>query len=115
MFVNDRGNHRIQVFDENGKYLYEWYMGDVPSDVHLIYIGARPQPVAFDPGSSKMLKYDLQGHSCIPGARGEISPADSGASTVSASIRKATSTSLKWIAVVRRSSNCARVRIRRSW
>jgi hypothetical protein len=28
VFVNDRANHRIQVFDENGKYLYEWYMGD---------------------------------------------------------------------------------------
>ena len=24
VFVNDRGNHRMQVFDENGKYLYEW-------------------------------------------------------------------------------------------
>ena len=24
VFVNDRYNHRIQVFDENGKYLYEW-------------------------------------------------------------------------------------------
>ena len=40
VFVNDRGNHRIQVFDENGKYLYEWSMGEDPSDIHLIYIGA---------------------------------------------------------------------------
>ena len=40
VFVNDRGNHRVQVFDENGKYLYEWNFGDDPSDIHLLYIGA---------------------------------------------------------------------------
>jgi sugar lactone lactonase YvrE len=62
VFVNDRGNHRVQVFDENGKYLYEWSMGEEPSDVHLIYIGADRTLWAFDRGSSKMLKYDLEGH-----------------------------------------------------
>ena len=36
VFVNDRGNHRVQVFDENGKYLREWSFGDDPSDIHLI-------------------------------------------------------------------------------
>src|ERR1700722_10663759 len=62
VFVNDRGNHRVQVFDENGKYLYEWSMGKDPSDVHLIYIGADKMLWAYDRGTSKMLKYDLQGH-----------------------------------------------------
>jgi hypothetical protein len=62
VFVNDRGNHRVQVFDENGKYLYEWSLGAEPSDVHLIYIGADRTLWAFDRGTSKMLKYDLQGH-----------------------------------------------------
>ena len=62
VFVNDRGNHRIQVFDENGKFLYEWSLGQDPSDVHLIYIGADRTLWAFDRGTSKMLKYDLQGH-----------------------------------------------------
>ena len=62
VFVNDRGNHRIQVFDDNGKYLYEWSLGQEPSDVHLIYIGADRMLWAFDRGTSKMLKYDLQGH-----------------------------------------------------
>jgi hypothetical protein len=62
VFVNDRGNHRIQVFDENGKFLYDWYMGGEPSDIHLIYIGADRALWAFDRGTSKMLKYDLQGH-----------------------------------------------------
>ena len=40
VFVNDRANHRIQVFDENGKFLYDFSMGREPSDIHLIYIGA---------------------------------------------------------------------------
>jgi len=62
VFVNDRGNHRVQVFDENGKYLYEWSLGAEPSDVHLIYIGADRTLWAFDRGTSKMLKYDLEGH-----------------------------------------------------
>jgi DNA-binding beta-propeller fold protein YncE len=62
VFVNDRGNKRIQVFDENGKYLNEWSMGADPSDIHLIYIGADRTLWAADRGTSKMLKYDLDGH-----------------------------------------------------
>ena len=62
IFVNDRANHRIQVFDENGKYLYEWSPGREPVDIHLIYIGAARTLWASDRGSSKMLKYDLDGH-----------------------------------------------------
>ena len=62
VFVNDRANHRAQVFDENGKYLYEWSFGPEPSDIHLLYIGADRNLWAYDRGTSKMLKYDLQGH-----------------------------------------------------
>jgi 6-phosphogluconolactonase (cycloisomerase 2 family) len=62
VFVNDRGNKRIQVFDENGKYLNEWSMGADPSDIHLIYIGADRTLWTADRGTSKMLKYDLDGH-----------------------------------------------------
>jgi hypothetical protein len=62
VFVNDRGNHRVQVFDENGKFLYDWSFGEEPSDIHLIYIGADRNLWAFDRGTSKMLKFDLQGH-----------------------------------------------------
>jgi hypothetical protein len=62
VFVNDRADKRIQVFDENGKYLYEFSMGADPSDIHLIYIGADRTLWAADRGTSKMLKYDLDGH-----------------------------------------------------
>jgi len=62
VFVNDRANHRVQVFDDNGKYLYEWNFGEEPSDIHLLYIGADRTLWAYDRGTSKMLKYDLEGH-----------------------------------------------------
>jgi len=62
VFVNDRANHRVQVFDDNGKFLYDWSFGEDPSDVHLLYIGADRALWAYDRGTSKMLKYDLQGH-----------------------------------------------------
>lgn len=62
VFVNDRANHRAQVFDENGKFLYGWSFGEEPSDIHLLYIGADRNLWAFDRGTSKMLKYDLDGH-----------------------------------------------------
>jgi 6-bladed beta-propeller protein len=62
VFVNDRQNHRVQVFDENGKYLTEWSFGPPPSDIHLFIIGADRSLWAFDRGTSKMLKYDLDGH-----------------------------------------------------
>jgi len=62
VFVNDRENHRIQVFDENGKYLYEWYVGDAPSDIHLLYMAADRHLWAVDRGTSRVIKYDLEGH-----------------------------------------------------
>jgi hypothetical protein len=62
VYVNDRGNKRIQVFDENGKYLNEWSPGEDPSDIHLLYIGADRTLWAADRGTSRMLKYDLEGH-----------------------------------------------------
>jgi len=62
VFVNDRQNHRVQVFDENGKFLNQWSFGAPPSDIHLIYIGADRMLWAFDRGTSKMLKYDLNGN-----------------------------------------------------
>jgi peptidylamidoglycolate lyase len=62
VFVNDRGNRRIQVFDENGKHLDEWSVGQPPSDIHLIYMDGTRFLWAFDRGTSKMVKYDLSGN-----------------------------------------------------
>ncbi|MGE3841667.1 MAG: 6-bladed beta-propeller [Vicinamibacterales bacterium] len=62
IFVNDRGNHRVQVFDENGKFLDQWRFGDPPSDVHMFHISADRYLWAADRGTNKILKYDLEGH-----------------------------------------------------
>jgi DNA-binding beta-propeller fold protein YncE len=62
VFVNDRDNHRIQIFDENGKYLNEWRIAVKPSSLHFVVIGADRTLAAFDRNTHKMLKYDLEGH-----------------------------------------------------
>ncbi len=62
VFVNDRGNKRVQVFDENGKFLDQWTFGPNPSDVHMFHIMADGYLWAADRGTSKILKYDLNGN-----------------------------------------------------
>jgi len=62
VFVNDRDNHRIQIFDQNGKYLSEWKIGVSPSSLHFVQIGADRTIATFDRNTHKMLKYDLDGH-----------------------------------------------------
>jgi peptidylamidoglycolate lyase len=63
VFVNDRANGRVQVFDENGKYLNEWSFGPRPtSDVHMFIISGDRYLWAADRGTSRMVKYDLDGN-----------------------------------------------------
>ena len=62
VFVNDRGNHRAQVFDENGKFLDSWRFGDPPSDVHMFNITSDGYLWAADRGTNRILKYDLSGN-----------------------------------------------------
>jgi peptidylamidoglycolate lyase len=62
VFVSDRQNRRIQVFDENGKYLDEWSVGAPPADLHLIHMDGSRYLWGFDRASSKMVKWDLSGH-----------------------------------------------------
>lgn len=61
IFVNDRGNHRVQVFDENGKFVDQWKFGDDPSDVHLFHIMSDGYLWAADRGTNRILKYSLDG------------------------------------------------------
>ena len=62
IFVNDRGNRRIQVFDEDGNYLYEWSVGGRPASLHMFIIDANGYLWAADRGTHKVLKYDLDGN-----------------------------------------------------
>jgi hypothetical protein len=61
VFVNDRQNHRVQIFDANGQYQSEFVIKQRPSSLHLIQIGQDRHIVTFDQGTQKMLKYDLDG------------------------------------------------------
>ena len=62
VFVLDRrGGRRVQVFDENGVYLDEWGFGGGPSDIHTFMIDSNRFLWVADQGTSKLLKYDLDG------------------------------------------------------
>lgn len=61
VYVNDRANNRVQVFDENGVYQDEWSFGPELIDIHLIYIGADNVLWAADRATTKILGYTLDG------------------------------------------------------
>ena len=63
VFVNDRANGRVQIFDENGKYLDEWNFGPrPPMDIHSFIVTSDRKLWAADQGTHKILGYDLEGH-----------------------------------------------------
>ena len=58
VYVADRTNHRIQVFDENGKYLDMWPNLRQPNDV---FVSADQHIWVVDGTNAKILKYDRDG------------------------------------------------------
>jgi hypothetical protein len=62
VFVSDRENHRIQIFDENGKFLDIWPLGDYASIYHLLLTEDRSLWMSDGHGTFKILKYDLDGN-----------------------------------------------------
>jgi len=61
VYVSDRGNRRMQVFDENGKFIEQWPFAQ-PSSVNFLYVGADRGLWAFDDTTAKIVKYDPHGH-----------------------------------------------------
>jgi sugar lactone lactonase YvrE len=61
VFVNDRANRRIQVFDENGKYLREWTLKWNRSNVHFVHIDADRRVWIYDQVIQRLIQYDLNG------------------------------------------------------
>jgi NHL repeat len=61
VYVCDRGNRRVQVFDENGKFLDQWPL-DRFSSVNFLYISADRHLWAADDRDSRIVEYDLDGH-----------------------------------------------------
>ena len=63
VYVNDRNNSRVQVFDEDGNYLSEWNFGPrPPMDIHSFIVTSDQKLWAADQGTHKILGYDLEGH-----------------------------------------------------
>jgi DNA-binding beta-propeller fold protein YncE len=63
VYVNDRNNGRIQVFDENGKFLDQWDAGPrPPMNIHSIYMGQDGILWGADQGSNKIVAWDADGH-----------------------------------------------------
>jgi hypothetical protein len=61
VYVCDRGNRRVEVFDENGKFLDQWPL-DKYSSVNFLYISADRHVWAADDRNAKIVEYDLDGH-----------------------------------------------------
>ena len=71
VYVTDRENHRFQVFDENGKYLDQFSTGE-PSTPQVLYLAADRNLWTADNDTSKIVKYDIEGHYLYSwGSKGE--------------------------------------------
>ena len=60
VYVNDRGNLRIQVFDENGKFRRMFKVA-AGANLHFVHIDADRRLWVFDNVSQKLAQYDLEG------------------------------------------------------
>jgi DNA-binding beta-propeller fold protein YncE len=61
IYVSDRGNRRMQVFDENGKFVDQWPFNN-PSSVNFLYANGDGAIWAFEDPTAKVVKYDREGH-----------------------------------------------------
>jgi sugar lactone lactonase YvrE len=61
LFVVDRGHHRIQIFDENGKFLDMFVLGNYSSPYYHMVTEDQTLWVS-DGGTQRFIKYDLDGH-----------------------------------------------------
>jgi hypothetical protein len=61
VYVSDRSNDRIQVFDENGVFLVQWPTGPM-ANTQFLYIGEDRNLWFADDRTWKIVKYDLEGH-----------------------------------------------------
>jgi peptidylamidoglycolate lyase len=61
VYVTDRTNRRIQVFDENGQFLHQFGTGN-PSTPQYLYMGTDRNLWIADNMTSKIAKFDVEGH-----------------------------------------------------
>jgi len=61
LYVSDRSNRRIQVFDEEGKFLDQWWVGHIPSHIYQLYMGTDRTLWGADAGTNSMVQWDRNG------------------------------------------------------
>jgi DNA-binding beta-propeller fold protein YncE len=60
VYVSDRSNERIQVFDENGRFIDQWPTAN-PSNPQFLLIPANRALWVFDDTTARIVKYDMEG------------------------------------------------------
>jgi len=61
VYVNDRGNRRIQVFDEDGKFLRMWSLAWDRANLHFVHIDADRRVWLYDQVAQKLIQVDREG------------------------------------------------------
>jgi sugar lactone lactonase YvrE len=64
VYVNDRGNRRIQVFDKDGKFVRMWNMNPGTSgiDLHFVFLDGDRRVWVFDQVTQQLAQLDRQGN-----------------------------------------------------
>jgi DNA-binding beta-propeller fold protein YncE len=61
VYVNDRDNRRIQVFDENGKFLRMWTLAWDRANLHFVHIDADRRVWLYDQVVQRLIQVDREG------------------------------------------------------
>ncbi len=61
VYISDRQNNRMQVFTSDGEFVMQWPFGPPPSDTQYLIV-AHDAVWVIDAGTTKLLKYDLDGN-----------------------------------------------------
>ncbi len=77
VYVVDRSNRRLQIFDENGKFLNQWYLGDLSATYNIEITEDQVMWLSDGHGNFKMYKYDLNGRMLYEwGTKGSQTPGE---------------------------------------
>ena len=61
VYIADRSNRRIMVYDENGTFITQWYLGDISTTYDLLMTEDQHLWLSDGHANYKMYKYDLTG------------------------------------------------------
>ena len=62
VYVSDRSNRLIQVFDENGNFLRQWTIGESPAHIYSLYMAVDQTLWGLDSGTMRIVAWDLDGN-----------------------------------------------------